>query len=224
MKSWKTTLGGALGALGLAIVAISPEFKTIGLVIAAFGQFFNGLFGRDNNVTSEEAGAKPTRVAVLVASALMLFTFSTSAAEAAKVEKATDYPRVQFQTFGVLQTDDLDRGKGGVGASVVINATDYLGFEAEGYSFGKEGILVDRGAASVRYNIVTKTKSRPYLFGGAWYNFEDQDAYGFHAGVGVAHQFAKFFTPFADVRFHKPLNGPTTAASCIARAGLSFGF
>lgn len=134
------------------------------------------------------------------------------------------YPVVQFQTFGVLQTYDLDRGEGGVGASLVLNATDYLGVEVEGYSFGYDGIFVDRGAASLRYNIVTKSKSRPYLFGGAWYNLEEDDAYGFHAGVGIAHQFAKFFTPFADVRFHKPLNGPDTATSCVARAGLSIGF
>lgn len=133
-------------------------------------------------------------------------------------------PTVSFQTFGVMQTYDLDRGEGGVGISAVLHLSDYLGVEAEGYSFGPDGVFVDRGAASLRYNILTKTKSRPYLFGGAWYNFEERDAYGFHAGVGIAHQFAAWFTPFADVRFHKPLNGPDTATSCLARAGLSFGF
>lgn len=138
--------------------------------------------------------------------------------------KGEKYPVVQIQPFVVMQTYDLDRGEGGVGLSALVNLTDYVGVEVEGYSFGTEGVLIDRGAASLRYNIVTRTKSRPYLFGGAWYNFEEQDAYGFHAGVGIAHQFAQFFTPFADVRFHKPLNGSDTATSCIARAGLSFGF
>ena len=57
MKSWKTSLGGALTALGLAVVAIDPEWTKMGLLIAAGGAFVNGLFGRDNNVTSKEAGA-----------------------------------------------------------------------------------------------------------------------------------------------------------------------
>jgi hypothetical protein len=160
-----------------------------------------------------------------IAIALLSLAFSGMAAEVVAPAPAKDSgPIVQFQTFGVLQTYDLDGGEGGVGASVIVNVTDYLGAEVEGYAFNPDGIFVDRGAASLRYTILTTTKSRPYLFGGAWYNFEDQDSYGFHAGVGIAHQFAKFFTPFADVRFHKPLNGSDTATSCIARAGLSLGF
>lgn len=162
---------------------------------------------------------------VLLVASVPLLAAETNAPKSKIVaETGPSAPVIQFQTFGLVQTYDLDRGKGGVGASAILNLGNYLGVEVEGYSFGKEGIFVDRGAASLRYNILTKTKSKPYLFGGAWYNFEDQDSYGFHAGVGVAHQFAKFFIPFADVRFHKPLNGSDTATSCIARAGLSFGF
>jgi hypothetical protein len=137
---------------------------------------------------------------------------------------ANSGPVFAFEAFGVLETKDLDRGKGGVGIGAVLNLTDYLGVEGEAYSFGTGGVLIDRVGASLRYNIVTGSKSHPYLFGGGWYNLENTDAYGFHAGVGISHQFAKFLTPFADVRFSKPLNGPDTATACIARAGLSFGF
>jgi hypothetical protein len=59
MKSWKTTLGGALNALGLALVAIEPNnviWRDLGLVIAALGAFVNGIYGRDHNVSSESAG------------------------------------------------------------------------------------------------------------------------------------------------------------------------
>lgn len=57
--SWKTTLGGALGGFGLALIAIDPAWLKIGLVISALGQFFNGLFARDNNRSSQDAGVRP---------------------------------------------------------------------------------------------------------------------------------------------------------------------
>lgn len=167
---------------------------------------------------------KITQALMALAVLLAVNGFAAEIKPEAKKADPNKGPTFAFQTFGLVQTYDLDRGKGGVGISALWNITPYFAGEVEGYSFGREGIFVDRGAASLRYNVLTKTKSRPYVFAGAWYNLEEQDAYGFHAGVGVAHQFARWFTPFADVRFHKPLNGSDTATSCIARAGLSFGF
>jgi hypothetical protein len=64
MHSWKTTLGGALNAAGLAIVAFTQvetasKWLTLsGLVMAAIGGALTGMTARDNNVTSERAGAK----------------------------------------------------------------------------------------------------------------------------------------------------------------------
>lgn len=59
MKSWKTTLGGALAALGTTVAILDPDWARWGGLVAAFGTFFGLLFARDNNVTSEQAGAKP---------------------------------------------------------------------------------------------------------------------------------------------------------------------
>lgn len=59
MKSWKTTIGAALIALGAAITQIDPTWAKWGGLIGAAGGFFGLLFARDNNVTSEQAGAKP---------------------------------------------------------------------------------------------------------------------------------------------------------------------
>lgn len=65
MKSWKTTLFGATGivTIGIGVVnalvdgnpATNPDWT---VVIGALTACFAGLFARDNNVTSEEAGAK----------------------------------------------------------------------------------------------------------------------------------------------------------------------
>lgn len=128
-----------------------------------------------------------------------------------------------FETFGVLQTADLDTEDHGIGIGGVIDLGQYFGVGIEGYSFGTDGVFVDRAAISGRYNIVTGSKSKPYLFGGYWHDFE-QDVNGFHLGVGGSHQFAKWVKPFADVRFHKPLDGPDTAPSAVVRAGLSASF
>jgi hypothetical protein len=61
MKSWKTTLGGGLAFLGTAIGQIYPEHSKEGALLAAVGTAFGLIFARDNNVSSESAGAvKPT--------------------------------------------------------------------------------------------------------------------------------------------------------------------
>ena len=61
MKSWKTTLGGGLAFLGTAIGQIYPEHAKEGALLAAVGTAFGLIFARDNNVSSEAAGAvKPT--------------------------------------------------------------------------------------------------------------------------------------------------------------------
>ena len=56
MKNWRTTLGGAVAGLGLAVSSIFPEYYKIGLLIAAVGTAINGFFGRDGNVTSNDLG------------------------------------------------------------------------------------------------------------------------------------------------------------------------
>jgi len=58
IKSWKTTLAGALAALGAFF--LTQDFagaQFIGAILAAAGPFFTGLFARDNDVSSEDAGA-----------------------------------------------------------------------------------------------------------------------------------------------------------------------
>jgi hypothetical protein len=57
MKSWKTTLGGGLAFLGTAIGQIYPEHSKEGALLAAVGTAFGLIFARDNNVSSEAAGA-----------------------------------------------------------------------------------------------------------------------------------------------------------------------
>ncbi len=66
MKSWKTTLSSVCGIVGLLATAIpaaidgnpatDPQW---GIVIPTIMGLAVGLFARDNNVTSEQAGAKP---------------------------------------------------------------------------------------------------------------------------------------------------------------------
>jgi hypothetical protein len=57
MKSWKTTLGGALVMLGASIGQIYPQYAKEGAMLAAIGTAFGLVFARDNNVSSEQAGA-----------------------------------------------------------------------------------------------------------------------------------------------------------------------
>lgn len=65
MKSWKTTTVGILTAIGIIAAQLSYLFDTdpqtvfdLQVVFAALGVAGIGFFARDNNVTSEEAGAK----------------------------------------------------------------------------------------------------------------------------------------------------------------------
>lgn len=58
MKSWKTTLAGAIGALGAYFTTLDGSLHIVGQVLTAVGTFLVGLFARDNNVSSEQAGVK----------------------------------------------------------------------------------------------------------------------------------------------------------------------
>jgi len=65
MKSWKTSLGGVLAGLSLLLGQASTVFDSdpntnpsFTEVVAAFGMLGLGLAARDNNVSSESAGAK----------------------------------------------------------------------------------------------------------------------------------------------------------------------
>jgi len=61
MKSWKTTLAGAIAALGAFLAEANgiPEWlQFVGKLLAYIGTAGIGLFARDNNVSSEVAGAK----------------------------------------------------------------------------------------------------------------------------------------------------------------------
>lgn len=52
MKNWKTTLAGALTALGLTLSANSDNtLHLIGQVATAVGALLLGLSAKDNNVT-----------------------------------------------------------------------------------------------------------------------------------------------------------------------------
>lgn len=60
MKSWKTTLCGAIGAVGMYLQTVNDPswMPTFGKILCALGILLAGYFARDNNVTSEQAGAK----------------------------------------------------------------------------------------------------------------------------------------------------------------------
>lgn len=72
MKSWKTTLCGVLGIVGGALTQIfhdMPLVMKIGLFLSTIGPAIGLLFARDNNVTSEQAGAhkpEPNNLKLLV--------------------------------------------------------------------------------------------------------------------------------------------------------------
>lgn len=57
MKSWKTTLGGLLLALG-QVIAFPEPWGWVNHALTAIGGLLMGTAARDNSVTSEEAGAK----------------------------------------------------------------------------------------------------------------------------------------------------------------------
>ena len=58
MKSWKTTLAGSIGALGAYFSTLDGSLHIVGQILSAVGTFLIGFFARDNNVSSEQAGAK----------------------------------------------------------------------------------------------------------------------------------------------------------------------
>lgn len=49
-KNWKTTLCGAIGALGVYLMTV-PEYAVYGKILASAGVFLGGLFAKDGNVT-----------------------------------------------------------------------------------------------------------------------------------------------------------------------------
>ena len=63
-SSWKTTLGGILSMIGAALQALpdnapgAATLKPWSIFLVAVGASITGLAARDNNVTSEQAGAK----------------------------------------------------------------------------------------------------------------------------------------------------------------------
>lgn len=61
MKSWKTTVAGLIGAIGLYLSkqADPSWLHNVGDILAMAGTAAAGFFARDNGVTSEQAGAKP---------------------------------------------------------------------------------------------------------------------------------------------------------------------
>jgi len=74
MTSWKTTAAGAVTAAGATLMGINsvPMLKDavpdsikayvmlVGFLMTTLGPLFLGLCSRDNNVTSEQAGATKT--------------------------------------------------------------------------------------------------------------------------------------------------------------------
>ena len=55
MKSWKTTLFGAITALGTYLATIDdPIIKTIGQILVVVGPVLLGIFAKDANVTGGE--------------------------------------------------------------------------------------------------------------------------------------------------------------------------
>jgi hypothetical protein len=61
MKSWKTTLAGAVSALGVYLTNATgvPEWlHIVGQVLQGAGVFLLGTAARDNNKSSEAVGAQ----------------------------------------------------------------------------------------------------------------------------------------------------------------------
>ncbi len=61
VKSWKTTIAGAIAALGVYLTGIeNPEpawLGTVGEIMGAAGALLVGLWARDNDKSSEAVGA-----------------------------------------------------------------------------------------------------------------------------------------------------------------------
>lgn len=56
--SWKTTVGGLLIALGESLSNAEGLLGDVGRILTPLGAILLGLAARDNNVTSERAGAR----------------------------------------------------------------------------------------------------------------------------------------------------------------------
>ncbi len=67
MKSWKTFASGLVAAVGLYLAKqTDPSWlHNIGDILSMIGTAGTGFFARDNNVSSEQAGIKPTIVGVV---------------------------------------------------------------------------------------------------------------------------------------------------------------
>lgn len=51
-RNWKTTLGGIITAVGLALTAApNPPIHIAGLILAGIGALFTGTYAKDRNVT-----------------------------------------------------------------------------------------------------------------------------------------------------------------------------
>lgn len=60
MKSWKTTIGGILGAIGFALKhAPDPRVAAWSDFAAGLGFAILGMAARDNGVSSEDVGINP---------------------------------------------------------------------------------------------------------------------------------------------------------------------
>ena len=56
MKSWKTSLGGILAAIGIGL-RDNPKTSAYAPIVEGLGVFLLGMSARDNKVSSEQAGA-----------------------------------------------------------------------------------------------------------------------------------------------------------------------
>jgi hypothetical protein len=67
MTSWKTTVGGLLMAAGMSVLDNpDPRIHLAAKVCEALGAALLGMSARDNNVTSEQAGAAPAPLVPIV--------------------------------------------------------------------------------------------------------------------------------------------------------------
>lgn len=61
-KSWKTTVAGAVGAVGAYFSTLEGSWKVAGQILTGLATFLLGMFARDNDKTSEQVGAVTTSV------------------------------------------------------------------------------------------------------------------------------------------------------------------